>query len=333
MKKTTCFILVVMLIFSSSIVYSSSATPTITSTTLKLKDGTYTGEVVNGKMHGEGIRKFTKNNLVYKGTFQDDIFVNGTMTYSDNKFDYVYTGDCNNSEFSGYGVWTVFYKDSGFLNFEIEQYWEPENWSAYKEVTYSDGIRIVGFFEGEQTFVNGEKYDFYYPNGEICRDTIYNKKTNSFEKGYITEMAIDFFDRIMSKTYYTEFPNHRRGIDMCNYLIEINPQFYKAYYLKSMLLSDTAGHYDPDRTEEIECYLSMMSIDASNSLAYYGMGKVLYELEEFDAALKYLDKAVEQYSEKNRMADEMFSWLTLKRIKTFIEEVKNGKAFGAYVAG
>ena len=147
----------------------------------------YTGDIVGGCRHGQGVMKYSATGDVYEGTFvNDEITGTGTFKYANGD---VYQGAIQNSKKHGYGVFT--YANGNTYEGEYEN----DVRSGKGEFTWGEsGAKYTGDFandlkngEGVMIYENGDRYDgqfkddmrhgngnYFWSNGEHYNGTFIN---------------------------------------------------------------------------------------------------------------------------------------------------------------
>jgi len=169
---------------------ATSSVPTICK--LKLDDGTYEGEIVNGKPHGKGKLTYSDGD-VYEGDWVDgERTGKGKMTYADDKvYDrYVYEGDWVNDEPNGKGKMT-WADDDVYDRYVYEGDFVDGKLNGKGKMTWTDGRVYEGDFvdgklngKGKMTWADGRVYEGDFVDDGVYEGDLVNNKPHG--KGKMT---------------------------------------------------------------------------------------------------------------------------------------------------
>ena len=149
----------------------------------------------SGKLNGEGKFIFLKDNSVYDGLWENDVFIKGTYVLKNDNVQVKYKGDFEDLKFQGFGVLEIINSDSStkkegeFINDDL---FEGESL-----VIRNNGLVINSSIErGKVIAKKRNDVNYYNPddiNGDEAFSIVSLKKEGSENEGvsYIVEMEIN----------------------------------------------------------------------------------------------------------------------------------------------
>ena len=184
--------------------------------TVRYSNGTYRGELSNGKKHGFGTMTFKSGN-VYEGDWKNDVISGkGKYTFASG---HIYEGEFSSGKRNGTGKMT--YPNGNVYEGE----WKDNDRHGYGTIAFTNGEYYEGNWkdnqycgQGKYTFPSGNIYEGQFENGKYHGQGKYTyhsngsvyigewKENDRCSKGVLTYGSHDLY-----KEYEGEFRNDKRN--------------------------------------------------------------------------------------------------------------------------